>query len=428
MANTLKTDAATITGAAVMDVTLRLDDLITAALMVPMSRKGPIDPCCNWGLPLSIWGLPSTAKSDKVKQAGDRTALTVATIYPSQNQPEDFGDLPVVLRMAKPFENGYMDTIGQVTLLSQVKELNALGKGILFVDEGSTAPPSVQAAMLSMVLERKIGSTPIAPRVRILSAANPPEHAVGGYPYEPAFANRMGHVYVADPPPEQWWDYLVKDNVEHTVAIDNLEATLIANWPNSRPYAVSSVIGYTKANIDKIRQQPEKGHPQGSFGWASMRTWDMASKAIATAHALSFDEEIEQMLVAACVGEGVGIEWAAWKAAADLPTPLDVLTKGWEPDVDRLDRTLAVSSGITSFVLHQVDQQQKYNYATQAWNWFTKTIKDHGLGDIVAPQCQTLLTAGLGGTRSKSPDILKKAARPALIALDDMGLTQLVNV
>ena len=429
----MKTDATSVTGAAVVDVTHRLEDLLIVSLMTPMSRRGPLsvdaagnENCC-WGLPLNQWGLPSTAKSDKTEQAALKTALPMSVIYPSQNQPEDFGNMPVVMRLAAPTPGGVCDGVFPISLLSQVTELNLHGKGVLFVDEGSTAAPAVQASMLSMVLARKVGCVPIAGKIRILLAANPPEHAVGGYPYEPALANRMAHVYVNDPPPEEWWNYLVTDDTPQTIATEDLENKVKTNWVTARPYAVSNIIGFTRANPDKIKQQPAKGHPQGSYAWPSMRTWDMAGKALAAAKALGYDDEIEQMVIEACVGEGLGVEWAAWKAAADIPEPQDVLDNGWNPDKDRLDRTMAVSSGITSFVMHQPDINQKYMYAAKAWEWFARTIKDYSLGDIVVAQCQSFLTAGLGGKRSQSPDYLKRAARSALSELDNLGLTEFVS-
>ncbi len=47
------------------------------------------------------------------------------------------------------------------------------GRGLLFLDELSTAPPAVQAALLRLVLERRVGALTLPPGVRIVAAANP---------------------------------------------------------------------------------------------------------------------------------------------------------------------------------------------------------------------------------------------------------------
>ncbi len=41
------------------------------------------------------------------------------------------------------------------------------GRGLLFLDELSTATPAVQAALLRVVLERRVGSLRLPPGVRI---------------------------------------------------------------------------------------------------------------------------------------------------------------------------------------------------------------------------------------------------------------------
>src|SRR5207248_8810483 len=47
-------------------------------------------------------------------------------------------------------------------------------RGLLFLDELTTAPPAVQAAMLRVVLERVVGDVTLPPAVRVVAAANPP--------------------------------------------------------------------------------------------------------------------------------------------------------------------------------------------------------------------------------------------------------------
>ena len=55
------------------------------------------------------------------------------------------------------------------------------GRGLLFLDELSTAPPAVQAALLRVVLERVVGDLTLPDEVAVVAAANPPDQAADGW-------------------------------------------------------------------------------------------------------------------------------------------------------------------------------------------------------------------------------------------------------
>src|SRR5581483_1133846 len=101
----------------------------------------------------------------------------------SIREPTDFGGLPVVVA-------------GGVTLAppSWALRLVEAGHGLLFLDELTTAPPAVQAAMLRVVLERVAGDVRLPAEVRVVAAANPPEEAADGWELAPPLANRLVHL------------------------------------------------------------------------------------------------------------------------------------------------------------------------------------------------------------------------------------------
>ncbi len=65
---------------------------------------------------------------------------------------------------------------------------------MLFLDEVSTAPPVVQAALLRVVLERTVGDLPLPDVVTVIVAANPPELAADGWDLAAPLANRFCHL------------------------------------------------------------------------------------------------------------------------------------------------------------------------------------------------------------------------------------------
>jgi MoxR-like ATPase len=72
--------------------------------------------------------------------------------------------------------------------LAQVKD------GILFTDEVNTAPPSVQAALLRVCLDKVAGDCHLGDDTSVIAAANPPEQAADGWDLAPPLANRFCHI------------------------------------------------------------------------------------------------------------------------------------------------------------------------------------------------------------------------------------------
>ena len=104
-------------------------------------------------------------------------------ILASIREPQDFAGLPVVsgdsMRLVAP---------------DWARRLAADGNGILFLDEVNTAPPSVQAALLRVSLDRVAGDCYLGDGTSVVAAANPPEIAADGWDLAPPLANRFCHL------------------------------------------------------------------------------------------------------------------------------------------------------------------------------------------------------------------------------------------
>src|SRR4029453_7190258 len=97
-------------------------------------------------VPVLLWGSPGTGKTSVVRALGESLGWPVEVVIGSIREPADFAGLPVVadgaVEMAPP---------------AWARRLFEAGEGLLFLDELTTAPPAVQAAMLRVVLERVVG-------------------------------------------------------------------------------------------------------------------------------------------------------------------------------------------------------------------------------------------------------------------------------
>src|ERR1700722_4093493 len=135
------------------------------------------------GVPVLLWGSPGTGKTSVVRALGESLGWPTEVVIGSIREPADFAGLPVVI-----------DGTVQMAPPLWARRLAAAGHGLLFLDELTTAPPAVQAAMLRVVLERVVGDLALPDGVRVVAAANPPEEAADGWELAPPLANRLVHL------------------------------------------------------------------------------------------------------------------------------------------------------------------------------------------------------------------------------------------
>ncbi len=139
-------------------------------------------------VPVLLWGAPGTGKTTVVRQLAEEAGLPCETVIASIREPSDFAGLPVVAHD----EGGGIHV--DFAPPSWARRLAQTGRGLIFFDEISTAPPAVQAALLRVVLERTVGDLVLPPAVAVVAAANPPEQAASGWDLSAPLANRFCHL------------------------------------------------------------------------------------------------------------------------------------------------------------------------------------------------------------------------------------------
>ncbi|WP_129311159.1 AAA family ATPase [Streptomyces sp. L2] len=258
-------------------------------------------------LPVLLWGEPGIGKTAALTQLAAALNLPLTTVIASVHEPSDFSGLPVVgddpaaqgVPMAPP---------------DWAVRLVRAGRGLLFLDELSTAPPAVQAALLRLVLERRIGSLKLPPDVRIVAAANPRSSAADGWELSPPLANRFVHL--------QWTH-------DHDVVVRGLggtwpRATLPALDPARLTDAVDrarrAVCGFLTARPPLVHRLPT-GETRRGGAWPSPRSWEMTLRLIAFATAAGSSRDVLSLLVRGTVGDGPGLELLASLDRLDLPDP-----------------------------------------------------------------------------------------------------------
>lgn len=109
-------------------------------------------------VPMFLWGPPGIGKSQIVAQVAEDLNLPLIDVRAVLLDPVDLRGVPSV-------ENG-------TTRWNPPTFLPSEGEGVLFLDELSQAPDSVQSSLLQLVLDRKLGEYSLPDGWRILAAGN----------------------------------------------------------------------------------------------------------------------------------------------------------------------------------------------------------------------------------------------------------------
>ncbi|MFJ8136346.1 AAA family ATPase [Streptomyces sp. NPDC096013] len=323
-------------------------------------------------LPVLLWGEPGIGKTAALTQLADALDLPLTTVIASVHEPSDFSGLPVI--GDDPAEEGI-----PMAPPDWAVRLVRAGKGLLFLDELSTAPPAVQAALLRLVLERRIGALRLPPGVRIVAAANPRSSAADGWELSPPLANRFVHLR---------WTH------DHEVVVRGLagtwpRATLPRLDPEKLPEAVDfarrAVCGLLTGRPKLVHQLPGNETRRGG-AWPSPRSWEMAISLIAFATAAGSSREVLSLLVRGTVGDGPGLELLACVDRMDLPDPEIFLadpTAGELPE--RGDLRQAVLDGVVAAVRNRPDRARW----DAAWALLVRALET-GAPDLVVVPATTL--------------------------------------
>lgn len=329
------------------------------------------------GVPVVLWGSPGTGKTSVVRALGASLGCPVEVVIGSLREPSDFAGLPVVVdggvRMAPPV---------------WAVRLAEAGHGLLFLDELSTAPPAVQAAMLRVVLERVVGDLVLPAAVRVVAAANPPEQAADGWDLAAPLANRLVHL---DWPVDA---AAVADGLA-TGFPTVLPAGLGLGPPSpSRVLAArAAVAAFLKVRPALVLQIPKVAASAGR-GWPSPRSWEHLAILLASCESAQVSADVRACLLIGAVGEGAGVEFLSWLAHTDLPDPDAVLA---DPSSfvlpQRSDRAFAALTAVAAVAIARGDPDS-WSAAWQVLATATKAAPD--VATLVA---QTLAAARPDGAR-----------------------------
>jgi len=335
-----------------------------------MSMINALSIAIQAGVPILTWGPPGVGKTATVTALADALSLPLEVVIASIREPADFSGLPVIREQGVHMEPP-----------AWAQRLALAGKGVLFLDEISTAPPAVQAALLRVVLERVVGELPLPAGVSIVASANPPDQAVGGWDLSAPLANRFCHLF---------WSLDTQGWVDGMIGGWSFSVLprLPYGWEKTIPEKQALVASFIRHRPHLLLQVPNSEEQAGK-AWPSPRSWSMAARLLAAAETVQAKEEEIAALIAGCIGEGACLEFLAWRKELDLPDPEEILANPKHLRLpERGDQSFAILTAVITAAVGRLTEERWF----AAWSVLA-LASEQGKKDIAAVAAKKLAAA-----------------------------------
>jgi hypothetical protein len=282
---------------------------------VPPSRlKIALEYCIEKQHPLFIWGQPGIGKSDIVLQAAKKLGRPVIDIRLTLMEPTDLRGIPYLADIRVHDKNGNLLRDETGVPLSE-KEFrwsppsdlprDEESRAIVFYDEMSSAPPSVQAATYQIILNRRIGNYHLPKGVALVAAGNRVKDKGLAYNMLTPLANRFSHL-TGRADKDEWVEWATENRIH------------------------KDVVGYIQFQPNHLNQFNPSSD---GVAFATPRTWAYVSRLLQEPDQdgrmvdTNLPNEVLADLVKGTIGEGVGIQFMTYRAqAAELPHARDILS------------------------------------------------------------------------------------------------------
>lgn len=256
--------------------------------------------------PVMLWGPPGVGKSQMVAQVAAKHGTPLIDIRLSQMEPSDLRGIP--------FKEGQMVEWAVPAMLPDAERHGE--QGILFLDEITSAPPSVSAAAYQLILDRKLGEYEVPEGWAIIAAGNRQGDRGVTYSMPAPLANRFSH-YEVDINLDDWVAWAYANNIDERV------------------------IAFLRFRQDLLFEFDAAQNP---VAFPSPRSWEFAHRAL---HKFEDHPELLSGALQACVGKAAGIELAAFIASLEQMPDLDAIVNGESVDTPKeIDLQYAVATAL----------------------------------------------------------------------------------
>lgn len=264
-----------------------------------------------------LWGPAGIGKSEAVVQLGEKLEKAtgkhteITDIRLLLFSPVDLRGVPVADEHKK-FSNWLMPRIFDMN--SSENNIN-----ILFLDELSAAPQSVQAAAYQICLDRKIGEHKLPDNCIVIAAGNRTTDQSVSYKMPKALCNRLMHFNI-ETNYKVWLEWAVANDID------------------------SRIVGYLAFDNSKLCVEPESS----DMAYPTPRSWSFVSNLLKNSNG---DMSVIHPLICACIGTDTALEFEAWvNSCTKLPNVEDVLNGRTNQYPTSYDALLAFTSSLVSAI------------------------------------------------------------------------------
>ncbi len=233
--------------------------------------------------PLFLWGDPGIGKTARIEQWARREGYHYERIVLSLHDPTEVAGIYVAT------EGGRRAERAVPAWLARVLEAAKRGqRSVVFFDELTAAPETVQVTALGIFAERVVGEVPLPEETILVAAANPAGRVDGLWELSSALTNRFRHVDL-EPDLEGWLAWAKEQSEGHRVV-----AAFLAEHP-----------------------QHFHAFPEGieARAWPSARTWDMVARDVCDQLGGGLPPEDLHRAIRGAVGDASATAFAAWYEA-----------------------------------------------------------------------------------------------------------------
>lgn len=262
-------------------------------------------------------GSPGCGKSQAIHQIAEKFNLALIDIRLSQCDPTDLAGFPTVTADGKA---------DYLPMKHFPIEGDALPQGkagwLMFLDEATSAPPSIQAAAYKLVLDRMVGSHRLHSKCAIVLAGNLETDGAIVHSMSTALQSRMMHLELVLDQKEwlEWAQDGERGNIDHRI-------TDYIKFKPGQLYTFSA------------------DHTDSTY--ACPRTWEFVSRLLPNT-----DEEDLLPVLAGTVSEGVAREFLIFtKIYDDLIKPEQIIA---DPKNAKVPREPSILFALTGSIAHNI--------------------------------------------------------------------------
>lgn len=268
--------------------------------------------------PVMIWGPPGVGKSQIIAQIAAKHQVPLIDIRLSQMEPSDLRGIP--------FRKEELVEWAIPAILPDAERHGP--QGILFLDEITSATPSVSAAAYQLILDRRLGEYQIPDGWAIFAAGNRQGDRGVTYTMPAPLANRFSHF-------------------DFDVNLDDWVAWAYQNGIDER------VIAFVRFRPELLFEFDPAHNP---MAFPSPRSWEFASRAL---QKFEHNNDIRQGTLEACVGQAAGIELNAFIDNLDQLPDIDAIIRGEQVSAPKeIDLQYAVAASLVGRAIKAKESDQ----------------------------------------------------------------------